>query len=69
MTSETYKELTLEYAKTRNDGLENASNLTDYEYEWANLSGLDGFKVDENDFNPISRLNKKLTIEDYKKND
>lgn len=65
MASESLKILTWEYAKVRNKGLDNHSNITLYEYEWAGLSYPDGYKPDEDDFKPRNRLNKKLTIKDY----
>ena len=69
MASETYKEFTLNYATLRNEGLENKSNIDIWEYDWANLSGQDGFSPDEFDFKPLSRLDKQLTIKNYPKND
>jgi len=69
MPNELYKIFTLYYAKLRNDGLENASNLDEWEYDWANLSKLDGYEPDESDFEVYSRRNNILDIHKFPKND
>ena len=65
MSSETYKVFTIHYAELRNLGLDNKSDITDYEYSWANLSEPDGLKPDADDFRPVNRRDKVLKIGDY----
>lgn len=68
MASETYRMFTKSYAELRNLGIENKSDITEWEYDWANLSYPDGFEPDESDFEILSRRDKKLKIIDFKKN-
>ena len=70
------KILTGHYRKLRNIGLYNHSDLTDWEYEYANLSAGqgDGYgPFDENDIIDTignTRLGlRKVTIKDYPRND
>lgn len=65
----TYSQFTLEYAKIRNNGLENKSSVSTYNYSSVGLEWPNGFTNDEEDFKPISRLEKQLGISDYPKND
>jgi len=65
----TYSELTLQFAKIRNKGLENKSDISAYNYSSVGLEWPDGLANDENDLKPISRLGKRLDIHNYFKND
>ena len=69
MATEAYKELTREYAEMRNKGIENKSDLSNWEYEQANLSWPDGFQTFEEDFQPLSRRGKQLGVSTFPKND
>ena len=65
----TYSQFTLEYAKLRNRGLVNQSDISNYNYSSVNLSWPDGYTNDESDLKPLSRTGNQLTIKDYPKND
>ena len=64
----TYSQFTLEYAKLRNQGLVNHSDISYFNYSSVNLSWPDGYTNDENDLKPLSRIGNQLTIKDYPKN-
>ena len=66
---QTYSQFTLQFARLRNEGLENKSDISTYNYSSVGLEWPDGFTNDENDLKPISRLGKQLGISDYWKND
>ena len=65
----TYSQFTLEYAKLRNQGLANHSDISLYNYSSVNLSYPQGWGTQEEDLKPVSRLGKALDIHDYFKND
>ena len=65
----TYSQFTLQFAKLRNGGLENKSDISIFNYSSVGLEWPDGLTNDENDLKPISRLGKQLDISDFPKND
>lgn len=65
----TYSQFTLTFAKLRNAGLENKSDISTYNYSSVGLEIPDGLTNDESDLKSLSRMGNQLTIKDYSKND
>lgn len=62
-----YKIFTKKYYDLRNVGLDNCSALTDYEFNYANLSWPDGYTQDPRKTTYHTRLgNKRKLIDDYR---
>jgi len=62
MASEVYKIFTRKYQRLRNEGMQNVSSITAWEYNWVNLTFPDGYKPQPKDFRPVNRRGRVLNI-------